>query len=239
MLVEICANSFESARNAQLAGAHRIELCVELGMGGITPSHGLIEKVCNELSIPVCVLIRPRSGHFCYSEEELDIMIRDVKFCRSIGCAGIVTGVLAEDFTIAMDSTARLRDAAGEMEFVFHRAFDWVRNPIDALQKLNELKIDRILTSGGNSSAYDGLDRLQTYLKNSGEITIMPGGGISLNNILAFKEVGFTEIHFSAGRKRQMLRSVPFPMRSDVEVDEGIVMVSDLEVIRSMLLKLS
>lgn len=111
--------------------------------------------------------------------------------------------------------------------------------PIDALQKLNELKIDRILSSGGNSSAYDGLDRLQTYLKNSGEITIMPGGGISLNNILAFKEVGFTEIHFSAGRKRQMLRSVPFPMRSDVGVDEGIVMVSDLEVIKSMLLKLS
>lgn len=44
MLVEICANSFESARNAQLAGAHRIELCVELGMGGITPSMVLLRR---------------------------------------------------------------------------------------------------------------------------------------------------------------------------------------------------
>ncbi len=37
MLVEVCANSLESALNAQEAGADRIELCAELGVGGITP----------------------------------------------------------------------------------------------------------------------------------------------------------------------------------------------------------
>lgn len=100
------------------------------------------------------------------------------------------------------------------MEFVFHRAFDWVRNPIDALQKLNELKIDRILSSGGNSSAYDGLDRLQTYLKNSGEITIMPGGGISLNNILAFKRSGLLKFIFPPEEKDRCY--VPYLFQCEV-----------------------
>ena len=68
MIVEICANSYQSAINAEKAGAHRIELCSELSIGGITPSFGLIEKVVNDLSIPVFVLIRPRSGNFVYSE---------------------------------------------------------------------------------------------------------------------------------------------------------------------------
>ena len=50
MIFEVCASSFESAKNAQIAGAQRIELCSELGVGGITPSYGLITKVMEELS---------------------------------------------------------------------------------------------------------------------------------------------------------------------------------------------
>ena len=84
MIVEICANSFESARNAQGAGAHRIELCSELEVGGITPSYGLIKQVVTLLSIPVFVLIRPRSGDFNYSEAEFEIMKNDIELCKQI-----------------------------------------------------------------------------------------------------------------------------------------------------------
>ena len=88
MKLEICANSFQSALNAQIAGADRIELCTELALGGITPSHGLIEKVVSELDIEVYVLIRPRSGNFTYTDEEFNVMKRDIEFCKRIGCKG-------------------------------------------------------------------------------------------------------------------------------------------------------
>ena len=78
MILEICANSFESAKAAQEGGADRIELCTELSVGGLTPPRELIDKVISELDIPTHVLIRPRSGNFTYSEAELDEMFEDI-----------------------------------------------------------------------------------------------------------------------------------------------------------------
>ena len=100
MIYEICASSFESAKNAQIAGATRIELCSELGVGGITPSYGLTKKVMDELSIGNCVLIRPRSGNFTYTDEEFDVMLRDILLCRELVCKCLVTVVLHSYNTI-------------------------------------------------------------------------------------------------------------------------------------------
>ncbi len=108
MIVEVCANSFESAINAEKAGADRIELCMELGVGGIvTPSYGLIKKVVSELSIPVHVLIRPRSGDFTYSKEEFQIMQDDILVCLDLGVSGIVSGLLNKGFIIGFRENSR------------------------------------------------------------------------------------------------------------------------------------
>ncbi len=93
MLVEVCANSLESALNAQKAGADRIEICSELGVGGITPSYGLLKSLKERIFIPIHVLIRPRSGDFTYSETEFDIMKNDIALCVEMGFQGIVSGV--------------------------------------------------------------------------------------------------------------------------------------------------
>ena len=155
MKIEICANSFESAKNAQEAGVDRIELCAELSVGGLTPSHGLIEKVCTDLSIPVHVLIRPQSGNFCYSEDELDLMIRDIGFCKKMGCSGVVSGVLTSENKIDLSATKRLINASKGMNFTFHRAFDWCENPISELKNLEQIGVHRILSSGQKPNAIE------------------------------------------------------------------------------------
>jgi copper homeostasis protein len=148
MIVEVCANSLQSSLNAENAGAHRIELCSELGIGGITPSFGLLKKVKEKLSLPVHVLIRPRSGDFTYSDLEFNIMKEDILFCREMGFAGIVSGVLHSDFSLDLSRTGTLVELAGDHTFTFHRAFDWVKDPITTLDQLEKIGYACLLNSG-------------------------------------------------------------------------------------------
>ena len=201
MKLEICANSYQSALIAQKAGAHRIELCSELSVGGITPSYGLIKQVIDTLSIAVFVLIRPRSGNFTYSEEEFDIMKHDIQLCKNLGCAGIVSGVLNKDNTIDIERTQELIELSKPLEFTFHRAFDCVENPQEALEQLINLGVERVLTSGLEASAEKGLELLKQLKEHvNGRITILPGSGINLQNAKLFKDAGFLEIHLSASK---------------------------------------
>ncbi|GIM61759.1 copper homeostasis protein CutC [Capnocytophaga canis] len=236
MIYEICASSFESARNAQLAGANRIELCSELGVGGVTPSYGLIKKVMDELSIENCVLIRPRSGNFTYTDEEFDVMLRDITFCRELGCKGVVTGVLNTDNTIDKERTQQLIEAAGDIDFIYHRAFDCVPNPEEALHLLKTLGVKRILTSGGKKSAVEGLEVLKKLNQQAeGKITIMPGGGINPQTILKIKEAGFNEVHFSGTVFEKSANEMPFSFNTASFLDESVRPISGIEQIKTIM----
>ncbi|MEM6517343.1 MAG: copper homeostasis protein CutC [Bacteroidota bacterium] len=199
MTLEICANSYISALNAQMSGAHRIELCQELSVGGLTPSFGMLKQVAEDINIPVHVLIRPRGGNFIYDESELKIMSQDIMMIKELGFAGIVSGVLKSDRNINLERTKELVELSKPLKFTFHRAFDVIEKPKMALEQLIKLDIDRVLTSGQESNAEKGLVLLKE-LKNlaKGRITILPGGGISDKNVSKFKKAGFTEIHASA-----------------------------------------
>jgi len=189
MLVEVCANSLESARNAQRAGADRIELCSELGVGGVTPSAGLIQLVKKELRIPIHVLIRPRGGHFTYSNAEFEVMKADILACKALGVHGIVSGILREDFSVDIERTKALVELAKPLHFTFHRAFDWVVDPLEAIKQLEELGVQTILTSGAQPSAEIGINLLKSWQQNT-SLTIMAGGGVSPKNASKLKDVG-------------------------------------------------
>lgn len=196
MLVEVCANSLESARNAERAGTDRIELCSELGVGGITPSAGLIQLVKKELTIPVHVLIRPRGGHFTYSDAEFEVMKADILACKALGVHGVVSGILMQDFSVDLERTKVLVELAKPMHFTFHRAFDWVAGPLEVIKQLEAMGVKTILTSGGEPSAETGIEKLGAWQQET-SMTIMAGGGVSPKNASKFKAVGLHAIHCS------------------------------------------
>lgn len=236
MLVEICATSVQSAVNAQQAGAQRIELCSELAVGGITPSYGLLKQVLSEISLPVFVLIRPRSRNFVYSDEEFEVMKTNIEICKELGVSGIVSGVLKEDFSIDLKRTKELIERAKPLEFTFHRGFDLTENPIKSLEELIESGASRILTSGQETSADKGIDLL-VQLKNAAgnRLIILPGGGINPDNLHLFKTNGFTEIHASAS---SLFKESPKPkisMNSEKFWDETKLFVSDEEIVKNLL----
>ncbi|MEE9363891.1 MAG: copper homeostasis protein CutC [Cellulophaga sp.] len=238
MIVEVCANSLESALNAEKAGADRIELCMELAVGGITPSYGLLKRVKEQISIPVHVLIRPRSGDFTYSKIEFAIMKKNIALCVELGFAGIVSGVLHENFTLDEKRTKELIECAGDLKFTFHRAFDWVLHPFEALKKLDALKVDYILSSGQQDNAPKGIDFLAELQKKATYCTVLAGGGIRPNNVLQFKEQGIMAVHLSGIHFLKKLEVPPLvSMNSPSFLQDDAIAVTKIETIEAVLQK--
>lgn len=224
MLLEIATHSLTSAKRAFASGADRLELCAELGVGGLTPSPGLVEATLAEVTIPVHALIRPRSGDFHYTADELVTMERDLRWCLDRGCTGAVIGVLQRDRTIDEDATRRLKDAAQGNPVTFHRAFDWTPDPLRALDVLLELGIETVLTSGQQPKAEAGLEQLVSWQQRVGEyLTIMPGSGIGPENAPLFAKAGFRAIHASAARvDYEWSHPFPFSFNTPAMLDEQV-----------------
>ncbi len=196
MIIEVCAESYEYALKAEKAGADRIELCKDLHLDGLTPDYESAKKTIDSLNIPVFILIRPREGNFIYSNEEFELMKSDIIKFKEMGCKGIVSGVLNNDNSIDIKRTKELVKLSKPLEFTFHRAFDLVKYPIEEIENLITLGVNRILTSGQKEKAIDGLVLLE-QLNNisNNRIVIMPGSGISKNNLKNFTL--FKEVHGS------------------------------------------
>ncbi|TRX66244.1 copper homeostasis protein CutC [Carboxylicivirga sp. M1479] len=199
-LLEICCYSFESAKLAQEAGAHRIELCDNYLEGGTTPSHATIKHAVDQLQIPVNVIIRPRGGDFLYSQHEFEVMKQDVINAQKLGVNGVVFGMLKPDGEIDVERTKELMALAPSLDFTFHRAFDMCRNHLQALEKLKQCGVNRVLTSGGMNTAYEGIDLLADLVTAANkQIVVMPGSGINASNIATIRQqTGASEFHASA-----------------------------------------
>lgn len=196
MIIEVCAESYEYAVKAEKAGADRIELCKDLHLDGLTPDYECAKKTIDSLNIPVFILIRPRAGDFIYSDEEFELMKQDVVKFKEMGCKGIVSGILNSDNSIDLKRTKELVELSKPLEFTFHRAFDIVENPLNKIENLIEIGVNRVLTSGQKNKAIEALELLKELNNISkNRIKIMPGGGITKKNITKFSS--FSEIHGS------------------------------------------
>ena len=202
--LEICAFNLPSAIIAQQAGADRIELCASPEEGGVTPSHGVIRSARESLRIALYPIIRPRGGDFLYSDEEFRIMLRDVDYCKQVGCNGVVIGLLNSDGSVDQARCARLVEAAYPLGVTFHRAFDWAANPFETLETIIQLGCERILTSGQRPTAEEGMALIDQLVREADDrIVIMPGSGVRASNIVVLAEnTGAVEFHTSARLKQ-------------------------------------
>lgn len=204
VLLEICIDSVESALAAEKGGADRVELCSALFEGGLTPSAGLLDVVRERVRVGIAAMIRPRGGDFCYSDDEFAVMERDVVQAKKSGADVIVLGLLNPDGTVDRPRTAKLIDLARPLPVTFHRAFDMARDPYEALDAVLELGAERLLTSGMEKSAVEGMDLIADLVRRAGDrLVVMPGGGVTERNIKKIlAQTGAREIHGSASGSR-------------------------------------
>ena len=199
--IEVCCSSLKEVLEAERAGAFRVELCGAIALGGITPSYGVIRSVVEAVkTTKVNVLIRVREGGFCYSDEEVETMCRDIEFCREVGVDGVVIGALTTEGEIDIVACRKMMAAAQGMSVTFHRAFDVCRNGEKALKDIISLGCDRLLTSGMEQNAEQGATYIAKLVEQAaGRIVIMPGAGIRPSNIAIIETItAATEFHSTA-----------------------------------------
>ena len=211
-LLEIALDDVAGARIAELAGADRVELCSGLDSGGVTPSIGMALAAASALQrlerrgADLALLIRPRSGDFVYTSDEVAVMVADVhELRRQIPSASFVVGALTADGDIDVPVIERLLDAASGADVAFHRAVDSTRDLGASVDLLAQLGVRRVLTSGGRRTAVDGIPSLRALVERAGdEITIVAGGGVRPGNVRQIvAETRVREVHLRAARPRK------------------------------------
>lgn len=206
--LEVACFNAESAIEAVKNGADRIELCEDYKLGGITPKTDTLKRVKSLSKTPVYVMIRPRGGDFYYSDEEFRKMKISMAELDDAGADGFVFGILTKGHRIDEERCDELRILAGSKPCTFHRAFDRATDLRVALNQLITLGFKTVLTSGGASTACEGLEELHLLLRQAGErITILPGGGIRANNVKSFIP-DFNFVHSACVQKGNELLDV-------------------------------
>lgn len=236
-LVEVCIDSVASALAAVEGGADRLEVCSALGEGGLTPSSGLMEVVRARVRLPLAVMIRPRSGDFCYSDDEFEVMRRDLVRLKSMGADLFVLGLLTPEGDVDAEQTRELITLARPLPVTFHRAFDMTRDPRASLETLIELGCERVLTSGQEKSVLEGLDLVAELICQARDrIIVVPGGGITERNLpRILRACDVREFHVSASAtrdSRMQFRNARVPMGRTLAASEYSASVTDAGRVR-------
>jgi len=240
--LEIVCTNIESVVTSNENGADRIELCASLSVGGLTPSYGLIQTARKIFSTGLFVLIRPREGDFLYSDEEFEIIKRDIGICKELKADGVVVGFLNPDGTIDKKRLAEIVNLARPMSVTFHRAFDLAKDAEASMEDIISCKCDRILTSGQKQTAIDGAGLIQFLIqKAAGRIIILPGSGIRPGNVAALvKKTGAVEVHSSAsGPGKSKMEFSGSPVRMGSGEGPEVIQIADPGLIRQLRLELN
>jgi copper homeostasis protein len=193
--LEVCVDDLGGIFAAAKGGADRIELCSALGLGGLTPSAGLI-KIASEIPLPVMAMIRPRAGDFVWTRDERAALVAEIHAVRDAGLTGVVIGASLPNGELDGETLQELMQAAIGLDVTLHRAIDLTPDVNAALQICRDLGIKRVLSSGGAKTAMAGLERLVQMATHT--ISVMPGGGVSAENVADLAaRLPLTEVHAS------------------------------------------
>ena len=221
MIIEICTTSLNSIKNAQDAGADRLELCEDYLIGGVTPSIDFLDKSIQLSKIPINVLIRPRGGNFHFSNKEIEKMFESINRFKRFNVKGFVVGFIDGNNNLDPKILEEFRSITSGYDLTFHRAFDYLVDQKKSLELLIENNFDRILCSGSKIDSEKGIENLINLKQIANDkITIMPGGGINSRNFNLFKKSGFQQIHLSGINKNISLDSDYNIIREIIEMSK-------------------
>mgnify|MGYP002518468624 CR=1 FL=1 len=239
-MIEVCCGSYADCIAAWNGGAKRVELNSALSVGGLTPTLATLQRVKQDTDLKVICMSRPRAAGFCYDTDDVETMLWDAKLMLENGADGIAFGFLNRDRTVCKEATEKMVELVHSYgkEAVFHRAFDMLNDPFVGCETLIALGVDRILTSGQQAKAMDGMRLIKTLQENYGtQIQILPGSGMNAANAKEMMDTtGVYQVHSScknyATDNTTSSSSVTFAYLSDPHTNDYDVV--DEELVRKL-----
>jgi len=225
-LLEVCVDSAADLAEAVAGGADRIELCLALGVGGLTPSVGLM-RAAADCGVPVMAMIRPRAGDFVFGAGDVAVMLGDITAVREAELAGVVIGASLADGRLDGAVLAELMAEAAGLDVTLHRAIDLVPDWDEALDLAMALGVRRVLTSGRALRAAEGVgDLARAFARVAGRLVVMPGAGVTAQTLPALRGLPLCEVHASCSvsvEARGAARAFGFASGGERRVDRAAV----------------
>jgi len=190
LTLEIIATNLVDIAAINQSKADQIELVNNLELGGLSPSLELIEAAVTLSKLPVNVMLRPHANHFIYTQSEFETILTHLTKIKLLKQPpnGIVFGSLTKHNKINEIQLQQIIENKGDLDLIFHRAFDELTNPIEGIETLNKYDaVSGLLTSGTKAKAVDGVAIIQKLVALSKSVKIMVGSGVSLQNINTLK----------------------------------------------------
>lgn len=231
-VLEVIVTSVEEAIEAAEGGADRLEIVRSLDEGGLTPSLALVQEIMSAVRLPVRVMLRDRNSMSLALPEmgepdgvELDrLACAAGHFARS-RVDGLVLGFVRDG---AVDAPAlhRILSASPGVSVTFHRAFEHLHSPLQALRTLSSFgQIDRILVRVREDGAGVSLQQIKMWQRLAApHIRFIAGIGLDRTLLGAIREDStVAEVHVGRGAR-------------DPETNGGAVSRAKVAALKSALL---
>jgi copper homeostasis protein len=209
-ILEVIVCSEADAVAAVEGGADRLEVISHYEVGGLTPQVDLVRRIAARVRVPLRVMVRQREPFVVTDTAEIEELCEAARAFADLDVEGLVIGFVrdsAEGKCIDHELLRRVLACAPDVKATFHRAFEGLTDPLAAIAELKQHpQIDHILTSGGDDSWVNKLDRLAHWQRAaSPEIELVVGGGTDEGVIRFLKPTGIHGFHIGTavreGRK--------------------------------------
>lgn len=181
--LEVIATTLAEALAAQAGGAHSLEICVDLALGGLTPPLELARAVRDAVQIDINLMIRPHAASFYYSPHDIDVILKDAEAAARIGVTSLVFGALTSNAEVDVPLVSAVKAAAGGLALTFHRALDDAADTTAGIVALAGLA-DRLLCSGGARDVWHGRDQMGAWVRDFGTtFRFACAGGVTYDNL--------------------------------------------------------
>lgn len=186
LMLEIIATSLADVEAINKSNADQIELVAGLNVGGLTPDLCIIDQAVEISKLPINVMLRLQHQSFVYNDAEFEKILTHLKKIKQLNYVpnGIVFGSLTSNNKISELQLQQVIDNKGDLDLIFHRAFDELENAFEGIETLNKYpEVNALLTSGTKPTAIDGVSIIQKLVQLSKNTKIMVGSGVNHHNI--------------------------------------------------------